>query len=73
MKCAFVVRLGPKTNPRAHRLDGWVEEVDTGSELRFLSQDELLSFFNERFLAVANTGTDGSQQFGAEADRDEGR
>jgi len=54
MKCAFVVRLSPKTNPGARRFEGCVEEVDTGKELRFHSQDELLAFFGERFMAVSN-------------------
>lgn len=53
MRCAFVVRLGQKTSPRAKKFEGWVEEVDSGKELRFHSQDELLAFLAERFLAVS--------------------
>jgi hypothetical protein len=52
MRCAFVVRLGPKTRPSAGQFEGWVEEVDTGKELRFGSNDELLKFLGERFEAV---------------------
>jgi hypothetical protein len=52
MRCAFVVRLGPKTRPSEGRLEGWVEEVDTGKELRFGSNNELLQFLGERFEAV---------------------
>ena len=52
MRCAFVVRLGPKTNPSAERFEGWVEEVDTGRELRFHSGDELFKFLGERFQAI---------------------
>jgi hypothetical protein len=33
MRCAFVVRLGPETKPSEWRFEGWVEEVDTGTEL----------------------------------------
>jgi hypothetical protein len=33
-------------------LEGWVEEVDTGNELRFRSKDELLKFLGERFESV---------------------
>lgn len=52
MKCGFVVRLGPKTRPSKGRFEGWVEEVDTGKELRFGSKDELVKFLGERFEAV---------------------
>ena len=52
MRCAFVVRLGPKTRPSAGQFEGWVEEVDTGEELRFRSNEELLKFLGERFQAV---------------------
>lgn len=55
MKCAFVVRLGPQTKPSEGRFEGWVEEVDTGEELRFRSNDELLRFLGERFEAVLAT------------------
>jgi hypothetical protein len=52
MRCAFVVRLGPETKPSEGRFEGWVEEVDTGNELRFRSNDELLKFLGDRFEAV---------------------
>jgi hypothetical protein len=52
MRCAFVVRLGPKTKPSEGRFDGWVEEVDTGKELKFRSNEELLTFLGERFDAT---------------------
>ncbi len=55
MRCAFVVRLGPKTKPSDGRFEGWVEEVDTGKELRFRSRDELLKFLGERFQALLAT------------------
>ena len=60
MRCAFVVRLGPKTNPSEARFEGWVEEVDTGKELRFGSRDELLTFLGERFQAVLDTELESS-------------
>ena len=47
-----MVRLGPKTRPSEGRFEGWVEEVDTGKELRFSSNHELLTFLGERFEAV---------------------
>jgi hypothetical protein len=49
------VRLGPKTRPSESRFEGWVEEVDTGKELRFRSREELLQFLGERFQAVVET------------------
>jgi len=52
MRCAFVVRLGSETNPSEGRFEGWVEEVDTGNELRFRSSTELLKFLGERFEAT---------------------
>jgi hypothetical protein len=55
MKCAFVVRLGPKTKPSDGRFEGSVEEVDTGRELRFRSGEELLNFIGERFQALLET------------------
>jgi hypothetical protein len=44
MRVAFVVRLGSDTQPRHQQLEGWIEEVDTGRELRFRSTDELVAF-----------------------------
>jgi len=49
MQRAFVVRLGPQTEPKLRRLKGHVEEVDTGEELRFESAAELLRFLGQRF------------------------
>jgi hypothetical protein len=46
--------------PSEGRLEGWVEEVDTGKELRFRSKDELLNFLGERFEAI--TGPDGGER-----------
>jgi hypothetical protein len=48
MRCAFVLKLGPKTQPRLRQFEGWIEEVDTGRELRFRSTGELLTFLGER-------------------------
>lgn len=51
MRCAFVVRLSSETKPSEGRFEGWVEEVNTGQELRFRSNTELLKFLGERFEA----------------------
>ena len=66
MHRAFVVRLGPNTEPSLGRLEGLVEEVDTAEELRFHSREELLGFLEQRFVEarrLLNTnGSDGSSQ-----------
>ena len=49
MRGAFVVRLRRETAPAAGKFEGWVEEVDSGKELRFHSAGELLSFMGQRF------------------------
>jgi hypothetical protein len=52
MRGAFVVRLGPETRPAEGRFEGWVEEVDSCTELRFRSSEELLKFLGQRFDLV---------------------
>jgi hypothetical protein len=52
MKGAFVIRLGPETRPSENHFEGWIEEVDSGKELRFHSNHQLLKFLAERFQAV---------------------
>jgi hypothetical protein len=47
MRQAFVLQLGPDTRAAQRHFDGWIEEVDTGRELRFRSTDELLSFLSQ--------------------------
>ena len=49
MRLAFVVRLGNDTRPADGFFEGWVEEVDSYTELRFRSTDELLKFLGHRF------------------------
>jgi hypothetical protein len=52
MRGAFVLRLGAETEPSENRFEGWVEEVDSGKELRFHSTGELIQFLGERFRAA---------------------
>ena len=52
MRAAFVVRLGRDTKPAQGYFEGWVEEVDSGNELRFHSTAELLQFLGQRFQSV---------------------
>ena len=46
MRCAFVVRLEPKSG-LPDELEGWVEEVETGKEVRFHSELELVLILQE--------------------------
>lgn len=52
MRGAFVVQLGPESNPAEGRFEGWVEEVDSCTELRFRSTEELLKFMGLRLELV---------------------
>jgi hypothetical protein len=47
-----VIRLGAETTPSEDRFEGWVEEVDSGKELRFHSTSELVKFLGERFCTA---------------------
>ena len=47
MRGAFVIRLGPETNPSSGHFEGSIEEVDSGKELKFQSSSELLRFLGE--------------------------
>jgi hypothetical protein len=58
MRGAFVLRLGPGTQPSNGLFEGWVEEVDSGKELRFHSVDELLAFMGQRFSGLSRPGSD---------------
>jgi hypothetical protein len=48
MRGAFVIRLTPESQHGPNWFTGWVEEVDSGKELRFRSAEELLQFLRER-------------------------
>ena len=55
MRGAFVVQLGPETKPAKGQFEGSVQEVDSCTELRFHSTEELLKFLGQRFdLAMAS-------------------
>lgn len=51
MRGAFVVQLRGVTE--GSQLEGVVEEVDTGKQAKFRSENELIEFLRERF---AHTG-----------------
>jgi hypothetical protein len=52
MRGAFVVQLGPETRPTEGQFEGWVEEGDSCTVLRFRSSDELLKFLGAHFEVV---------------------
>jgi hypothetical protein len=51
MRAAFVVQLR-KAHVVAGQMEGSVEEVDTGTQIEFRSQDELIVFLRERFAEI---------------------
>jgi hypothetical protein len=61
MRRAFVVQLGSETEPAQGKYEGWVEEVDSGKQLRFRSTDELLRFISECFRRPTQTRSDGEE------------
>jgi len=56
MRQAFVVQLGSETETARRHFEGFIEEVDTGRELRFRSTDELLEFLGRCFDDVLSAG-----------------
>jgi len=51
-----VVQLAPESKPRENRLEGWVEEVDSGRGTRFHSAAELVQFLEQRFRMTFHEG-----------------
>jgi len=49
MRQAFVLQLGSESETARRHFEGYIEEVDTGRELRFRSTDELLQFLAKCF------------------------
>jgi hypothetical protein len=47
MRRAFVLRIAPDFDLENGKVEGWVEEVDTGRELRFRSAPDLLTFLSK--------------------------
>ena len=55
MRGAFVVQLTRPRQDRADQMEGSIEEVDTGRQLRFHSGDELIAFLREQFTRDERT------------------
>ena len=52
-----MLQLGPETIPTEGEFEGWVQEVDSCTELRFRTTEELLEFLGQRFeQALDSTG-----------------
>ena len=56
MRLAFVLQLGSETETARCHFEGFIEEVDTGRELRFKSTDELLEFLGKCFNEASSSG-----------------
>jgi hypothetical protein len=56
MRFAFVLRLGPDCRPADGFFEGWIEEVDSYTESKFRSTEELLKFLGDRFDLSAAAG-----------------
>ncbi len=55
MRGAFVVQLRKATHGMAGQMEGWVEEVDTGKQSPFRSEDELIGFLRECFAGTCQS------------------
>lgn len=66
MRLAFVVQLRNETNPATGTFEGWVAEVDSCTELRFRSAEELLNFLGQRFELAMGITKDAGEYEGRE-------
>ena len=64
MRGAFVVRLGPQMDSARGRLDGSVEEVDTGQRLKYRPAEELLRFLRQNFDEPFSRARESNQREG---------
>ena len=54
MKRAFVLRLSPEARPSIGKLEGRIEEVDSGRSLKFSSTEEFLQFLQRSLDEAAS-------------------
>jgi integrase len=52
MRGAFIVQLGRETEPAQDQFEGWIEEVDSGAQLRF--PDRRIYDLRSTFASRAN-------------------
>jgi hypothetical protein len=69
MRGAFVVQLRKASQSTASQIEGSVEEVDTGKQSRFRSENELIGFLRERFAEIQSS----SRKEGTNERNDHGR
>ena len=67
MRQAFVLQLGSKTESARRHFEGFIEEVDTGRELRFRSTDEMLEFLGKCFDQALSKGREPDAGCGGES------
>ncbi len=62
MRGAFVVQLRKAIQGIAAQMEGSVEEVDTGKQLHFRTEGELIAFLRERFAETRRSlpGSEGT-------------
>ena len=71
MRCAFVVRLGSNSKPSEGSIEGCVEEVDSGRQLKFRSANELVAFLGNCFEEIQALQADDNQAGKDEQNSDE--
>jgi hypothetical protein len=54
MRGAFVLQFGQEFQS-GRRLEGWIEEVDTGKQFRFRSAKAMVRFIEQRLRASVET------------------
>ena len=69
MRGAFVVQLRKASQSMAGHIEGSVEEVDTGKQSQFHSENELIGFLRDRFAATQSS----SRKEGTNERNDDGR
>jgi len=59
MRGAFVVQLRKASQSMAGQIVGSVEEVDSGKQSQFRSENELIGFLRERFTEMESSSRRG--------------
>lgn len=65
MRRAFVLRISPECEVDVGKLEGWVEDVDSGRELKFKSVPELLSFVSKSLKNRSSSEDEEEHQSGS--------
>jgi hypothetical protein len=62
MRGAFVVQLRKASQSMAGQIEGSVEEVDTGKQSQFRSENELVGFLRQRFAEMQSSSRQGGDK-----------